>query len=256
MFLVRTTWVSRGTILPLYDFAKRGLAVLDKFCSMPSCLTRTIILFCSFAALLTCSAALAQAVQDVSIGKNTLSRPARPWEFLDAVGPHSSLLGNESGEFEAWVYPLKIFSDFQVTFIADGRRYPSASVVRMLTVRPEGPTLSFASDSFTVNETWLASTAENGCVVRFEISTWEPLEIEASFARDFQLMWPAGLGGTYLSWDEHLRAFTFGEEGRTFAAIVGSPSATAAEPEYFSNTHENPRSTFHLKAVTKGTAVQ
>jgi glycogen debranching enzyme len=125
-----------------------------------------------------------------------------------------------------------------------------------LTVRPEGPTLTFASDSFTVNETWLAPTAENGAILRFEISTWKPLEIEACFTRDFQLMWPAGLGGTYMSWDEQLRAFTFGEEGRKFAAIVGSPSIVFAEPEVFTNSYQSTRNMFRLQAVGKGTTVQ
>jgi hypothetical protein len=32
-----------------------------------------------------------------------LSRPARPWEFLPVVGPHAAMLGNEAGNFEAWV---------------------------------------------------------------------------------------------------------------------------------------------------------
>ena len=192
----------------------------------------------------------------IEIRDRELSRPARSWEFLDAVGKHSGLLGNESGRFEVWVYPLKIFRDFDLTFVTSDRRIPAASLVRRLTMRPEGPTLTFASDSFTVSESWLAPPDENGAIIRFEINAWEPLEIEASFTRDFQLMWPAGLGGTYMSWDAELHAYTFGEESRKFGAILGSPSAVAAEPEFFSNSYANARSQFRLAAATKGTAVQ
>jgi len=192
----------------------------------------------------------------IEIGDRELSRPARSWEFLDAVGKHSSLFGSESGRFEAWVYPIKIFRDFDITFVTGNRRIPAASLVRRLTMRPEGPTLTFASDSFTVNESWLAPPEENGAIVRFEINTWEPLEIEASFTRDFQLMWPAGLGGTYMSWDAEFRAFALGEESRKFAAMVGSPSAVSAEPEFFSNSYTSARSKFRLSTVNKGTAVQ
>lgn len=39
-----------------------------------------------------------------------LSRPVRPWEFVSATGTRAALFGNESGRFEAWVYPLKILS--------------------------------------------------------------------------------------------------------------------------------------------------
>src|SRR5690242_3454867 len=159
--------------------------------------TRAIgIAFCCCLLAVRCSASSL-----VHIGSHELSRPARPWEFLDAVGKHSSLLGNESGRFEAWVYPIKIFRDFDVTFVLGDRRIPASSLVRTLVMHPEGPTLTFASDSFTVKESWLAPPEENGAVVRFEIDTWEPLQIEPAFTRDFQLMWPAGLGGTYMSWN-------------------------------------------------------
>jgi len=198
----------------------------------------------------------AQDREPVEIGTHELSRPARPWEFLDAVGKHAGLFGNEAGRFEAWVYPLKIFRDFDVTFVLDDRRIPASSLVRHLVMRPEGPTLTFSSDSFSVKETWLVPPEENGAIIRFEISTWQPVVIEASFSRDFQLMWPAGLGGTYMSWNPELHGFTLGEEGRKFAAVVGSPSATSANPEFFSNSYAGTRSTFRLDTISKGTAVK
>src|SRR5215469_1465754 len=212
------------------------------------------VLFCLCFLLVTANA---QTGYDaVQIGAHELSRPARPWEFLDAVGKHAGLIGNESGRFEAWVYPLKILRDFDVTFVLSNRRIPASSLVRRLVMRPEGPTLTFASDSFTVKESWLVPPEENGAILRFEISTWEPLEIETSFTRDFQLMWPAGLGGSFMSWDPETHSYEFGEEGRRFAAILGSPTATSADPEFFSNSYATSRSTFSLGAVAKGTAVQ
>ena len=36
-----------------------------------------------------------------------LSRTDRPWEFLPSVGQRAGLFGDETGNFEAWVYPLK-----------------------------------------------------------------------------------------------------------------------------------------------------
>ena len=200
--------------------------------------------------------ACAQSNDTVQIGTRELSRPARPWEFLDAVGKRAGLLGNESGRFEAWVYPLKLFRDFDLAFVLRNRRIPAASLVRTVTMRPEGPTLIFASDAFNVSETWLVPPDENGAIIRFEISTWEPVALEVSFNRDFQLMWPAGLGGTYMVWNPELHAFTLGEEGRKFAGIVGSPSAISAEPEFFSNSISSMRSAFQLDEVTKGSAVK
>ena len=198
----------------------------------------------------------AESRNAVDIGPHELSRPARPWEFLDAVGKHAGLLGNEGGRFEAWVYPLKLFRDFDLTFVLNNRRIPAASLVRTVTMHPEGPTLTFSSDSFSVNETWLVPPEEDGAIIRLEINTWEPIAIEASFTRDFQLMWPAGLGGTYMSWNQELHAYTLGEEGRKFAGVVGSPSAVSADSEFSTNSYSNSRSTFRLDKVDKGTAVK
>ncbi len=49
-----------------------------------------------------------------------LSRADRPWEFLSSVGQRAGLFGNEAGNFEAWVYPLKILRDFHLNFIGIG----------------------------------------------------------------------------------------------------------------------------------------
>src|SRR5438270_798392 len=62
--------------------------------------------------------------------------------------------------------------------------------------------------------------------------------------------------GTYMSWNPELHAYTLGEEGRKFAGVVGSPSAIAANPEFSSNSYSNPRSTFRLDPIQKGTAVK
>src|SRR5690242_20046992 len=83
-----------------------------------------------------------------------ITRPARTWEFLDAVGQRAGLLGNEGGTFEAWVYPLKLFGDFHLTFRAGGHEIPGSALVRTVTMRPEAATLLLASDAFSVRETW------------------------------------------------------------------------------------------------------
>ena len=54
-----------------------------------------------------------------------LSRPVRSWEFLPVVGMQAALFGNESGQMEGWVYPLKIFRNFHLTFHVEGRAVPA-----------------------------------------------------------------------------------------------------------------------------------
>src|SRR6266480_3315381 len=82
--------------------------------------------------------------------KLEISRAARPWEFLSAVGKRAGLLGNESGRVEAWTYPLKILRDLRLTILTEGREIPAESLVRTVVVRPESTTLIYAGDTFKV----------------------------------------------------------------------------------------------------------
>src|ERR1700692_1832573 len=140
-----------------------------------------------------------------------LSRTVRPWEFLPVVGSRAGLFGNETGRFEAWVYPLKLFRDFHLTFHVGERALPAESLARTLTVHPESASILYAGDSFRVRETLCVPMNEMGAVILLEIESEQPLEIEAAFTGDFQLEWPAGLGGTYINWDEKLPAIVFVE---------------------------------------------
>src|SRR5258707_14055249 len=72
-----------------------------------------------------------------------LSRSARPWEFFCAVGTRAGLFGNESGNLEAWVYPLKLFRDFHFRFLVDGHSLPAESLVRRVCARPQATTMAY-----------------------------------------------------------------------------------------------------------------
>src|SRR5579864_9536673 len=154
-----------------------------------------------------------------------LTRTVRSWEFLPVVGTRAGLFGNETGDFEAWVYPLKILRDFHLIFHVGDRALPAESLARTLTVRPESASILYAGDSFRVRETQCVPVNEAGAVIWLEVETESPLEIEVAFTPDFQLEWPAALGGTYVGWNEAEHGFVFGEEARKFAALVGSPTA-------------------------------
>ncbi|HET6178889.1 MAG TPA: hypothetical protein VFE61_18310 [Candidatus Sulfotelmatobacter sp.] len=171
-----------------------------------------------------------------------LSRTIRAWEFLPVVGTRAGLFGHETGRFEAWVYPLKLFRDFHLVFHVGDRALPAESLARTLTVRPESASILYAGDSFRVREMLCVPVSEAGAVILLDVETEQPLEVEAVFTPDFQLEWPAALGGTYVDWDAKQHAFVFGEEAKRFAALVGSPTAGDARLAYetnYSSSHEN-----------------
>ena len=168
------------------------------------------------------------------------------------VGTRAGLFGNETGRVEAWVYPLKIFREFHLTFHVGDRALPAESLARTLTVRPESASILFVGDSFRVRETLCVPVQEPGAVILLDVETAQPLEIEAAFTPDFQLEWPAGLGGTYSTWDAKERAFFVGEEARKYAAFVGSPTAEALHAAYQTNYSASDEDSMRLGITPKG----
>ncbi|HEX4785107.1 MAG TPA: hypothetical protein VH350_12240 [Candidatus Sulfotelmatobacter sp.] len=181
-----------------------------------------------------------------------LTRTIRTWEFLPVVGSRAGLFGNEAGRFEAWVYPLKIFREFHLTFHVGDRDLPAESLARTLTVRFESASILYAGDNFRVRETLCVPVNEAGAVILLDVETAQPLEIEAGFIGDFQLEWPAALGGTYVNWDEKEHAVVFGEEARKYAALVGSPTAADAHLSYQTNYSSSEENTLRLGVTQKG----
>ncbi|HYM76727.1 MAG TPA: amylo-alpha-1,6-glucosidase [Candidatus Dormibacteraeota bacterium] len=189
---------------------------------------------------------------DPSAQKLELTRTIRTWEFLPVVGTRAGLFGHENGRFEAWVYPLKIFREFHLTFHVGDRALPAESLARTLTVRPESASILYVGDSFRVRETLCVPVNESGAVILLEIETEQPLEVEAAFTGDFQLEWPAALGGTYVNWDAKEHAFVFGEEARKFAALVGSPTGADAHLAYETNYSASEENSLRLGVTQKG----
>jgi glycogen debranching enzyme len=181
-----------------------------------------------------------------------LTRTVRSWEFLPVVGTRAGLFGTEAGDFEAWVYPLKIFRDFHLIFHIGDRALPAESLARTLTVRPESASILYAGDNFRVRETLSIPANEAGAVIFLEIETEQPLDVEAVFTPDFTLEWPAALGGTYVNWDPSKRAFVCGEETKKFAALVGSPTAQDEHLAYQTNYSFSNENSMRLGVVVKG----
>ena len=181
-----------------------------------------------------------------------ISRTDRPWEFLPVTGTRAGLFGNEAGQIEAWVYPLKILRDFHLRFHQDGRVIPAEALARTITVRPESSTILYTGDTFAVRETFFVPVREPGAIITIEVETAEPLEVQAVFERDFQLEWPAALGGTYAYWDPKVTAFHFGEEQKKFSAFVGSPTAVDVQSEYDTNYSSSKQNSFRLGVTEKG----
>src|SRR5277367_1787551 len=182
----------------------------------------------------------------------TLSRTAPAREFLAGLGTRAGMLGDESGTFEAWVYPLKLLRDFHLYFRTGSQVIPAESLARTVTVRPESWTISYAAETFRARETLLVPVNEPGAIITIEFETAEPLEAAVSFMPDLTLEWPGSLSGTASNWDSNLSAFYLSENENRFAAFVGSPTGLLqTENLWVSDAAPNTRS-FSLGYIQKG----
>jgi hypothetical protein len=158
----------------------------------------------------------------------TLRRLAQPGTPFIKAGRRFAVLGVESGAFEAWAYPLKLFRNFELSFfLADSTRPIHAKdIVRYIDVTPDATILTYTYQSFTIKALYITPINMPGCFILLEIDTSVPLTIVCGFLPVLQPMWPAGLGGQYAHWDNSLKAYIISEPTRKNHGIVGSPAAS------------------------------
>jgi hypothetical protein len=156
-----------------------------------------------------------------------LSRLAQPFTYFDKVGRTFAILGLESGNFEAWAYPLKILRGFEFSFLlgSSTASVQGRDIVRSISVDPAVTTLTFAYQSFTVRAHYITAINDPGAVILLEVDSTEPLTVVCSFLPVLQPMWPAGIGGQYAYWDDGLKAYVISEPTGKNHGFVGSPVA-------------------------------
>ncbi|MBI3579443.1 MAG: hypothetical protein HY089_08570, partial [Ignavibacteriales bacterium] len=91
-----------------------------------------------------------------------LHRLAQPGTYFDKVGRKFAILGYESGSFEAWAYPLKLFRNFEFSFFigSSTESIKGKDIVRYISVTPEATTLTYTFQSFTVKAIYVTPIEE------------------------------------------------------------------------------------------------
>jgi glycogen debranching enzyme len=178
-----------------------------------------------------------------------ISRPVRSWEFVDATGPKAGLFGNEEGNLEAFVYPLKILRDFRLVFHSADREIPAGSIARRIVSRPGSYTIVYSADDFRVSEELCVPRDVSGALIRLRIEARNPVRVDFRFTRDFQLMWPAAFGSAYGEWDAANGVYRMGADGQTYAAVVGAAGAMPVALEYATNYSSSTETAFTIGTI-------
>ncbi|MFN8574995.1 MAG: GH116 family glycosyl hydrolase [Gemmatimonadaceae bacterium] len=159
-----------------------------------------------------------------------LSGDVRPGMYLAAPGRRSIAMGTEDGRLELWSWPIKWLHDLQLSFRVPKYSAPlnGRDVARHVVVRPEGFTIEYSYETFTVKEHVFTPLNLPATIILLEVDAIRPMEIIASFTPDIHFAWPASLGGQYVAWSNEDKAFIFSESRRKVNAFLGSPAVTQA----------------------------
>jgi hypothetical protein len=152
----------------------------------------------------------------------------QPLHFFDVTGRKAAVFGRQDGQFEAWIYPMKLLHNFRLEFQQEGQLEPlrGETLLRQVVTRPESTTLVYVHPNFSVREIIWTPLDNPVVVIYFEVNSSKPLDITAAFVPDFKPMWPASFGGQHSSWlaNEKALALMDATEGPT--ALVGSPGVS------------------------------
>ena len=150
--------------------------------------------------------------------------------FMSAVGRRAIAMGTEDGPLELWSWPIKWLHDFELSFRIPKytAAIPGRLVAHAVMQRPEGITIEYAHEQFSVRQHIFVPLDEPAVIMLLEVDAVRPLDIIATFTPDIHYAWPAGLGGQYLIWEQNARAFLFSEARRSLNAFMGSPAVTQA----------------------------
>ncbi len=154
---------------------------------------------------------------------------ANPQQYFDATGRRSAVFGKQTGQFEAWIWPIKLLHGFRVEFQQQGMPEPVRGEpwLAQVITRPESTTLIYAHPLFTVREIIWAPRDEPALLIFFDVDSGKPLSITAKFIPDFKPMWPASLGGQHSYWVDDLHGFALTDGTSKPTALVGSPAVGA-----------------------------
>jgi hypothetical protein len=154
-----------------------------------------------------------------------LERIAQANQYFDRIGKKAALMGFENGSFEMWIWPWKVFRNFDLQFFRPSSTVPinASEIVRTISVTPEVTVINYSYETFSVKVIYLLPREEAAAILLLDINTAEPLTIVPGFIPVMQPQWPAGIGGQYSYWDDEIKCFIISESQQRGLFLCGSP---------------------------------
>ena len=160
----------------------------------------------------------------------TITRAVQPSKPFTVAGERGAIFGEQSGTFEAWLYPVKILSGFSIS--AELADYPVpidvSAHAAVIEVAPAMTTITYSHAAFTVKQHMFAShgDAAAGVVLLFEIDSVRPLRLTFRFKPEMLRAWPApNFGAPNAEWVAEGGYYLFHTDDPNFSAAVAMPRA-------------------------------
>ena len=194
----------------------------------------------SLSALVVCPGQLGAQTQADTVAYNSLAwstDSTGPRRFISVHGRRAAIFGYSQGNtrdyseagLEVWAYPVQILSSYSVTFRQQGATtgIDGQTILRRIVYSPEAVTRIYAGPDFIVREKLFVPLDEPGAIIRYEVESARPVDIEIRFIPVLDLMWPASIGGHEAVWNSAVSAYLLSELTHRFTASVGSPDIVA-----------------------------
>src|SRR4051812_7720523 len=120
--------------------------------------------------------------------------PRVPWTV---AGEYGALLGRQNGKFEAWMWPVKILSNFSIRAELADYAVPIDvnALAAEIKVTPAETIIIYSHAAFTIRQHMFAARGSDvpatGAAVFFEMDAVRPLDVVFSFTPEMLRMWPA-----------------------------------------------------------------
>ena len=165
-------------------------------------------------------------VAAVSAGAVQIVAPAVPSRPFTVAGRHGAILGRQSGKFEAWVWPVKILSDFRIRAELADYAVPIDvnALAAEITVTPAETIITYSHAAFTIRQHMFALAS--GVAASFEIQSIRPMDITFSFTPEMLKMWPApNFGRPSSEWVQKgdNGAYILHTDNPDFSAVLAMP---------------------------------
>ena len=154
-----------------------------------------------------CAAAQAQSwlapIENFTPTQNALHlrQHAEALKPFTVAGECGTIVGQQDGQFEAWLFPVKVLSHMRIEAQVEGYDVPidvNAHAAE-IDVEPDHTTITYSHIAFTLRETFFATQCgpldpaktTTGAMVVFTLDSIRPTTLTFNFTPEVKPMWPA-----------------------------------------------------------------